>query len=91
MTMLLAIDPSIRSTGVAMFKDGQLVAVSTIKGIPKGDIAVRAINIAEQVLWWSDRCTSTPYRINELVFEWPQAYSVAKSKGSASDLFPWWG
>lgn len=82
---LVAIDPSIRSAGVAVFSDGLLVAATAIKmprdAVGKG-LGTRVDAMARAIAEWLDLdaagCT--------VVYEWPQVYRAAKSPGDPNDL-----
>lgn len=77
---MIALDPSIASSGVALFRGGALSAVDTIKRkVTKDDIAARCLAMAEDIGDWIQRTGSRP---RVLVCEWP-----AKSwRGDARDL-----
>lgn len=80
--ILLAIDPSIRSCGVALFSDGVLYGCTKLRGLdPSCDLAHRCRAMARAVFEFVD---GQPDR---LVVEWPQAYRPGKSKGDNNDLF----
>lgn len=83
----IALDPAIRSAGIALYRAGQLVAASAVK-LPAdtdADMGARCLEMAESLARWVIRHDATP---RALVFEWPQVYTVAKSKGSPNDLIP---
>ena len=71
---VLAVDPSINSCGVAIFKSGKLMNIDTIKA-PKGlkdeDIMYRCLRISQSVVAWLVDLRMTP---TTLVVEWPQIY-----------------
>lgn len=84
---LLAVDPSIVSPGVALFRDGVLIAAARLR------LAVNtwgALNTAERALAAADAiaawCTSAGGQPSTVAFEWPQIYTAAKSKGDPNDL-----
>lgn len=81
---LLAIDPSIRSSGVALFEGGCLRASNVIKLSTRGDAGARCMRMANEILIWTAshelECPRT------LVLEWPQIYRSVKSKGDPNDL-----
>lgn len=84
---LLAVDPSIRSPGAALFRDGVLIRSARV-GVTKDTSisqAERAIMAADAVAAWCHACGGAP---TTLAFEWPQVYSQAegKSKGDPNDL-----
>jgi hypothetical protein len=81
---LLAIDPSISSSGVALFKRGVLMSAKTItRSIEAADIGSRALAMALDIRAWISAVGIDP---RVLVFEWPQIYTAAKSKGNPNDL-----
>lgn len=81
---LLAVDPSIRSSGVAIFRDGSLAA-STVVRVKASDsnIGARSLVMAHAIVEWVAREKARP-RI--VALEWPQIYRGAKSKGDPNDL-----
>lgn len=84
MSGLLALDPSIRSTGAAIFWGSDLIAATRIKLPPTGSKAERCLCIARQVMVWCESMGGTT--VQQLVFEWPQIYRTSKSKGDPNDL-----
>jgi hypothetical protein len=91
---LLALDPSINSSGVALFRDGALVACGRITDPhPSDGIGARALAMAELVRdWFSDENdlganwrVFNPSRVT-LVVEWQQVYRAGRSKGDPNDL-----
>lgn len=82
---LLAVDPSIRSPGAALFRDGVLIAVARI-GVTRDmrhSHAQAALSAADAVASW---CTAVGGRPAILACEWPQIYTASKSKGDPNDL-----
>lgn len=80
--ILLAVDPSLRSTGAALFVHGQLVAVERFRGLtPNIDVAHRARDMARDIRDWVGSAQPTL-----LAVEWPQIYRETKSKGDHNDL-----
>lgn len=88
---LLAVDPSVRSPGVALFRDTRLVACDVRKLRLVGDPAVRCRAAVESVYDWSfdnrriERLDFTR-ELGDLVVEWPQWLAVGKSKADPNDL-----
>lgn len=85
--MLLALDPSVRSPGAALFRGGLLIAADRVK-VPKQDDqkfadGARWDLVARLVEAWAGRAQQ---QIVELVFERPQIYTWGKSKGDPNDL-----
>lgn len=81
----LAVDPSIRSAGVAVFRGGCLAGAGTVK-LDQGDIddpAQRCLCMAQAIVRWAISHEVSP---RALVLEWPQVYRAAKSKGDPNDL-----
>lgn len=77
---LLALDPSIRSAGVALFRGGVLVAADNVKcDVLRGDNgkpieesdAARVQRMAAEIAEWVARHQAAP---RVLVTEWPQIY-----------------
>lgn len=86
--ILLAVDPSIRSLGAALFRDGTLTACTKVRGCVVGgaDRVHRARLIALEVSEWIR--TTPRHRLgpDRIVVEWPQVYRAGKSKGDPNDL-----
>lgn len=84
---LLAVDPSIRSPGAALFRAGKLVAAARIKFSidTKLNDAERCLAAADAVAQWANQIGAKP---DAIAFEWPQVYTAAKSKGNPNDLIP---
>jgi hypothetical protein len=83
---LIAVDNSITSPGVAVFVDGLLTASGYLRQPEYQkdlNIADRVLAVATHVIEWAIDKTSEPYH---LVWEWPQIYTAAKSKGNPNDL-----
>lgn len=78
--MLLAIDPSVRSPGVALFdtRTNLLVLAARVK-VPKSPFPMMAA--ARAIHFWLNART-----VFQLVFEMPQIYRASKSKGDPNDL-----
>ncbi len=87
MSDLLALDPSVRSPGAAIFRDGVLAFAGKVK-IPTmwKDLAegMRWQNVAEAVVKWAEEhdCVMP----EKIIYERPQIYAAAKSKGDPNDL-----
>ncbi len=83
---LFAVDPGINKPGAALFRAGRLVAAEKVKvdkawaDLPDGD---RAARVAEAVIRWGMGRDMSP---RTLVYELPQVYRAAKSKGDPNDL-----
>lgn len=83
---LLAVDPSLRSTGVALFRRGELVAARRIQRKTEGaSLGVRALGMAQDVVAWIRHCRVDP---QAYVYEFPQIYTATKSDGDPNDLTP---
>lgn len=87
MTDLLALDPSVRSPGMAIFRDavlifaGRLSLKKTAQNIGDGE---RWDCVAEAIVSWAnDHDCIHP---DTIVYERPQIYTAAKSKGDPNDL-----
>jgi hypothetical protein len=83
---LLAVDPSVRAPGAALFRGGVLVSAERVKidaswaDLPIGE---RCQRVASAVIRWGMAFEMEP---RTFVFEWPQSY-YGKGKGSQNDLF----
>lgn len=88
MTDLLALDPSVRSPGVAVFRDGLLryaakVKVPTeYKVCPQGE---RWQRVAECICDWVRHNAELEFP-RTIVYERPQIYVASKAKGDPNDL-----
>lgn len=79
---LLAVDPSIRSAGVALFRNGRLVASERLKfKTTELDIVERVEIVGQKVGGWCD----IP---DVLVIEWPQIYRASRAKGNPNNILP---
>lgn len=85
--MLLALDPSVRSPGMALFRNDVLSSAgrltikrSKIPGIACSD-GQWWLTVAHDILKWVG-----PVAVRTLVFEKPQIYTAYKSKGDPNDL-----
>lgn len=82
---LLAIDPSIRSPGAALFRDSLLIAVArvTFAVDTRLNEAERCIVAADAIINWATNVGAKPA---EIAHEWPQVYADGKGKGDPNDL-----
>lgn len=81
---LLALDPSVRSVGVALFRRGELIAAKRITRKSDGaDIGQRCHAMARDVAAWAHGVHADP---RCYVYEWPQVYAAVKSEGDPNDL-----
>lgn len=86
---LLAVDPGMRYPAAALFLNGVLQKAERVKvpgayaDLPRGE---RCLRIVELIAAWTRSLTggSCP----RVVYEFPQVYRAAKSKGSPNDLIP---
>lgn len=87
MSILLAVDPSIRSPGAAIFVSNELAAACVLKLEDiGGDIGHRTRYASRRICDWA-RATGLPVTsATVLIYEWPQIYAAAKSKGDPNDL-----
>jgi hypothetical protein len=87
--ILLALDPSIRSCGVALFRGGKLARADALELDTDGDIAARCLRAGLEIAEW---CLQTGNPAGDgavprtLVVEWPQWYAGPKAKGDPNDL-----
>ncbi len=81
---LFAVDPSVSSAGVALFRGGVLIAASRIRLEPgKRDHGAKCMRMAHQILAWVVGQHAEP---RTLVMEWPKIYHGAKGKVDPNDL-----
>lgn len=81
---LLAIDPSIASSGIAVFRRGKLVAARTVQREREAAcIGTRCVAMALDLLTWCETVGCDP---EVYVHEWPQIYTDDKSVGDPNDL-----
>lgn len=85
MSDLLAIDPSIESTGVALFRDGRLIAAAHIhpRTVDGMSMAQRALAMADAVVGW---VIGAKGKITAVAHEWPQIYTGSKSRANPNNL-----
>ncbi len=90
MSVLLALDPSMNSAGVALFRDGVLRACARVKSTANStnDPGQRWVTMAREIVHWSrgdvDRPGGTP---SVFVFERPQVYRAGRGGKNPNDLF----
>lgn len=85
--MLLSLDPSVRSPGVALFREGVLVHAARVKLETRlGDLdeGPRWLGVAEAIVRHVEEHARV--FVSEVVYERPQIYRAAKSKGDPNDL-----
>lgn len=88
MTILLALDPSIRAPGAALFRDGVLVACRAFEiRESRADVLHRARSAAAAVAAWAGGVLGAA-RVGEVATEWPQVYAPGKGRGDPADLVP---
>lgn len=85
--ILLSVDPSINSPGVALFRDGVLIAAGNPRpGIHVGaNEATRCMHVADAVVTWAAMHTEC---VDQIAHEWPQVYAEGKGKGNPNGLLP---
>lgn len=86
MTDLLAIDPSVRSPGAALFRGGVLLTAGKVKvsRMEHDSEGERWQYVIECIVRWAEsHLCCCPEKI---VYERPQIYTAAKSKGDPNDL-----
>lgn len=92
---IIAVDPGLNNPGIAIFRDGVLVAASRVKP----DKSSAGMNMGERcrqvAIGLRDYCYKIvpttghdELTLHTLVIEWPQIYVAAKSKGDPNDLPP---
>ena len=86
MSCLLAVDPGIRGSGIAVFNHGTLVHASYVRSTrAHGDGPAEVLAMAQAIM---TRCTNHFLAVTEIVVEWPQVYRAGKLKGDPNDLLP---
>lgn len=94
MTWTFAVDPALRSAGVAAFKLGRLYACEriTLPADTDEDLGQRCVDMARRIAKWCDAAMALwgagEREHRACVIEWPQAYRGAKSLAPPADLFP---
>lgn len=86
--MLLSLDPSVRSPGVALFREGILVHAARVKLETRlGDLdeGPRWLGVADAIVRHVEE-QARGSGITRVVYERPQIYRAAKSKGDPNDL-----
>lgn len=88
--VLLALDPSIRSSGVALFVDHVLVACTRIvkKPNPAKAHGGRCLDMARAIMDWVAEVPVNAIMPEHIAFEWPHIYQRVggKSRGDPNDL-----
>jgi hypothetical protein len=89
--LLVSVDPSLRSSGLAIFEGGVLVHAVSVKSkaATSADVAQRAVTMARLIVD-AARPFVSPL-VNEdrepsVVLEWPQIYRAARAMGDPNDL-----
>ncbi len=86
---LLSLDPGLVHPAIAVFRNGRLVLATRIK--PPAGVSA-STNLGERILRVASACATLAHtqcsRFDDVVFEWPQVYRAAKSKGDPNDLTP---
>jgi hypothetical protein len=80
--LIVALDPSVRSCGVATFVSQRLVHVERVTLRSTGDVAERCRQMALKI------ADTLPAGVAELVTEWPQIYRGDRSKVPAKSMPP---
>lgn len=89
--ILLAVDPSVRSSGIALFKDGILIHAArvTVKPNKHSCGAQRCMDMVwaiEEKVTKVKNSIHLNQRVTTVVFEWPRTYPNQKTP--PNDLFP---
>lgn len=85
--LLVALDPGVKSPGVAVYRDGVLVHAAHVTGLPapgeypEGHRWVVIASAIQKHLYDRRYC-----QIDRLIFECPQIYRATKSKGDPNNL-----
>lgn len=92
--ILVAVDPSVRSTGLAIFLDGRLTYATSVRRASSGEgpaersLAMARL-VADRVLYERNLAYSPPYDSAppiHVVTEWPQIYRAQRAIGDPNDL-----
>lgn len=87
---LLAVDPSVRSPGAALFYAGELRACARILVKSDAERAERSRVVVEAIRQWAIGAVHAVHSghppITAVITEWPQWYAVGKSKVNPNDL-----
>lgn len=95
--VLLSIDPGIRGTGSALFRDGKLIAAAYVKNPAKSGSGPReCATVAAQVFLWNHNLWLKKlgpigpalYAVDQLAMEFPTTYGGRASTGNTNALFP---
>lgn len=84
MRTLTAIDPSIRTTGVAHLRGGVLHSCSLVQAPTR----LSSAPLPERVAWMVSAIRQAAPQAQEVWIEWPQVYKYRGSKGDPNDLLP---
>lgn len=86
MNVLVAVDPSILSCGVAVFVDGELLGAESVKAFarPDDNLAARSLAMARQV--WHRVREAIPTQPVRVATEWPQVYRAQRAAGDPNAL-----
>lgn len=87
--MLLALDPSVRSPGAALFMNGRLIAAGRVRisDICVDGLGARWLETARAIYNWAFMHGMQQLApLDCIVFERPQIYRAVKSKGDPNDL-----
>jgi hypothetical protein len=76
-SVLLAVDPGIRKSGVALFSEHKLVAAACVKSSHEGDGPRACAEMAEEILHWARVQLPVPANVNlhRLAVEWQRIYA----------------
>ena len=85
--MLVALDPGLNRSGLALFQDGELVFADAVKISARGDVVSRAARMGAKIV---NVVHVEDFLDAELIVELPQIYQRegGKSKGSPNLLIP---
>lgn len=89
--MLLALDPSITSCGVALFRAGRLCSATTIKqakGAATNSALTRCLDMSEIAAAWALDLIAWDAHALDLCAEWPVIYAPGKGKPAPSKGLP---
>lgn len=84
--ILVALDPSIRSCGLAVFVNGTLIHAEAVKSSVTGNDAARALAMARRVAHRAREAAPKDWWTLHVVTEWQQVYRSQRAKGDPNSL-----
>ena len=84
--ILVALDPSVKSCGLAVFVNGTLIHAESVKSAVPGGDAARALAMARRVVNRAREVAPRDHWSWNVVTEWQQVYRAQRSKGDPNAL-----